>query len=256
MDLAPNRFLDAIRKGEKQIGLWSSLCSPISAEVIGPSSFDWVCMDMEHSPNTIETIMAQLQVYAGYKTTALARVASNDPVLVKALLDIGTSGLIFPMIQNVEEAKRAVASTKYPPEGIRGVTGSSRATKFGRVKNYFQAANDSIAVILQLETLSALEQAEAIANIDGVDGVFFGPADIAADMNMIGKPMDERVWDEILPVAQRLIDRGIPVGTLVLDHAFAGDLLNRGFTFVACGQDTSILARGADDVLAGVKSKL
>ena len=160
------------------------------------------------------------------------------------------------MIQNVEEAQKAIAATRYPPRGVRGVSGSTRANKFGRIKDYFAKVEQETTVILQLETQSAVAMAEEIGTQDGVSGVFFGPADIAADMGLLGKPMDDAVWDLILPAARALMAKGVPVGTLVLDTEFAAKLLNEGFTFVACGSDASILAKGSDALLAQVKGGL
>jgi 4-hydroxy-2-oxoheptanedioate aldolase len=253
MKLAANRFTHAIRSGHKQIGLWASLASNITAEVIAPSGYDWVLIDMEHSPNDLNSVMGQLQVYASGPTVAIVRPEWNDPVLVKRLLDIGAPGLLFPMVQTVAEAERAVAATRYPPRGGRGVSGSTRANSFGRVADYFQRIEDETAVIVQLETKSAVTQADAIAAVDGVTGVFFGPADIAADIGRLGKPTDPMVWDLIMPAARNLIAKGVPVGTLVLDPKFAAELLSEGFTFVACGSDALLLARGADALLAQVK---
>ena len=159
-------------------------------------------------------------------------------------------GLLFPMIQTVEEAKKAVASTVYPPKGIRGVAGSTRANKFGRVTDYLERVEQETAVIVQLETVLAVESADAIADVEGITGDFFGPADIAADLGIVGQPLDDRIWALIMPAAKRLIAKGIPVGTLVLDPEFAAKLLNEGFTFVACGADTSILAKGADNLFS------
>lgn len=256
MKLASNPFRQALQSGEKQIGLWVSLSSNFAAEVIAPSNYDWVLLDMEHSPNDLSSILSQLQVFAAGTTNTIVRPEWNDPVLVKRLLDIGARNLLFPMIQSVEEAKKAVASTRYPPRGIRGVSGSTRANAFGRVTDYFQNAQNEPTVIVQLETLVAIERAQEIASVDGVNGVFFGPGDIAADMGLLGKPMDAAVWKLVQPMAKKLIDDGIAVGTLVLDPNFAAQLLNDGFTFVACGSDTSLLARASDNLLAKVKEKL
>lgn len=184
------------------------------------------------------------------------RVEWNDTVAVKRLLDLGAPGILFPMIQTVEEAKRAVAATRYPPYGARGVSGTTRATKFGRVTDYTAGIEDETTVLLQLETRAAVEQAEAITDVEGVSGIFFGPADIAADIGKLGKPMDPDVWALIKPAAQKLIDKGVPVGTLVLDLAFAIELLNERFSFVACGTDTSLLAKASDHLLASVKGGL
>jgi 4-hydroxy-2-oxoheptanedioate aldolase len=253
MKLAANAFTHAIRSGRKQIGLWTSLSSNFTAEVIAPSGYDWVLIDMEHSPNDLNTVMSQLQVYASGSTVAIVRPEWNDPVSVKRLLDIGAPGLLLPMVQTVAEAERAVAATRYPPRGGRGVSGSTRANSFGRVADYFRRIEDETAVIVQLETKSAVAQAESIAAVDGVTGVFFGPADIAADMGRLGKPMDPKVWDLIMPAARNLIGKGVPVGTFVLDPKFAAKLLSAGFTFVACGSDAMLLACGADALLAKVK---
>ena len=256
MKLAANPFTRAIGAGEKQIGLWVSLSSNFAAEVVAPAGYDWVLLDMEHSPNDLSSVLGQLQVFASGPTTAIVRPEWNDPVLVKRLLDIGAPGLLFPMVQTREEAERAVAATRYPPRGIRGVSGSTRANAFGRVSDYFDRVEEETTVILQLETQAAVARAEEIASADGVSGVFFGPADIAADMGLLGKPMDEAVWKLIRPAAQKLMDLGVPVGTLVQDPGFASDLLNSGFTFVACGSDSGLLAKGADNLLGQVKSAL
>lgn len=256
MRLAPNRFVHALLAGEKQIGLWISMCSNFAAEVVASAGYDWALIDMEHSPNDYFSVLGQLQAFASSDTTALVRPDWNDPAIIKRLLDLGVPGLLFPMIQSVEEAEKAVASTRYPPNGVRGVSGATRATKFGRVSDYVARVEEETAVLLQLETRAAVEQAEDIAEVEGVSGIFFGPADIAADIGKVGKPMDPEVWALIKPAAQKLIAKGMPVGTLVLDTAFAAELLNEGFTFVAVGTDTSLLARSSDTALAAVKGTL
>ncbi|MGI9477769.1 MAG: HpcH/HpaI aldolase family protein [Hyphomicrobiaceae bacterium] len=256
MKLASNSFTEAIRSGKKQVGLWVSLSSSFAADVVAPAGYDWVLLDMEHSPGELSTILGQLQVFAASATTAVVRPDWNDPVKVKRLLDLGAPGLLFPMVQSVEEAKQAVAATRYPPRGIRGVSGSTRANAFGRVSNYFDQVESETSVLVQLETRAAVEQAEAIGAVDGISGVFFGPADIAADIGLLGKPMDPVVWELIMPAAKQLMARGMPVGTLVQDAAFAAQLLNDGFTFVACGSDTGLLAKGADNLLASVRDNL
>jgi len=256
MKLAKNSFTRALAAGDKQIGLWISLCSNFVAEVTAPAGYDWALIDMEHTPNDYLSVLGQLQAFAVSGTTAIVRVEWNDTVAVKRLLDLGAPGILFPMIQSVEEAENAVAATRYPPNGVRGVSGATRATKFGRISDYVGRVEDETTVLVQLETRAAVEQAEAIANVDGINGIFFGPADIAADIGKLGKPMDAAVWALIKPAAQKLIAKGMPVGTLVLDPAFAIELLNEGFTFVACGSDASLLAKATDTLLAQVKSGL
>ncbi len=252
-----NTFTQAIRAGTKQVGLWVSLCNNISAEVVAPAGFDWMLIDMEHSPNDLQSVLSQLQVFSSHQIPALIRPpASNDPVIVKRLLDIGTPGLLFPMIESAEDAVLAVAATRYPPRGVRGVGASTRATQFGRRKAYFSSVEAQTTVIVQLESIAALQQADEISKVDGVDGIFFGPADIAADMGLLGQPMHQQVWDAIFAVADRLIENDIAVGTLVGDAKVAADLLNRGFTFVAAGSDTNLLAQASDRLLSDVKDAL
>jgi 4-hydroxy-2-oxoheptanedioate aldolase len=253
MKLPQNPFLAAIRAGKPQIGIWISLCSPFAAEAVAGAGFDWALIDMEHSPNDLTMVMGQLQVFAAYETTALVRPEWNDPVLVKRVLDIGAPGLVFPMVQSVEEATKAVASTRYPPRGIRGVSGTTRANKFGRVTDYFARIEDETAILLQVETRAAVALADQIGAVEGVDGVFFGPADISADIGLLGQVMHTDVWALIMPVARKLIAAGIPVGTLVTEATFARKLLDEGFTFVACGTDAGLLARGADNLLKTMK---
>lgn len=256
MKLASNPFTHALAAGDKQVGLWINLASPFAAEVSAPTGFDWALIDMEHSPNDYFSVLGQLQAFAASGTTAIVRPEWNNPVIVKRLMDLGVPGLLFPMIETVEEAKLAVASTRYPPNGIRGVSGATRANKFGRVSDYVARVEDETTVLLQLESAAAVGRAKEIASVDGVSGIFFGPADIAADLGKVGKPMDPEVWALIRPIAKELMAMGVPVGTLVLDPDFAAELLNDGFSFVACGSDTSLLAKASDNLLANVQGKL
>lgn len=255
MNLAPNQFLAGIRTGRPQLGIWLSLSSPFAAEAVAGAGFDWVLIDMEHSPNELAQVLGQLQVFAAYGATPLVRPDWNDAVKVKRLLDIGAPGLLFPMVQSPQQAAAAVAATRYPPRGIRGVSGTTRANKFGRVTDYFARVEQETAVLVQVETRAALAQAVGIGTVEGVDGVFFGPGDIAADLGLLGQPMHDAVWAAILPAAKALQAQGVPVGTLVFDPAFARRLIAElGFLFVACGADTALLARGADALLQTMRS--
>jgi len=249
-----NKFLKSVRSGEQQIGLWISLSSAFAAEVVAPSGFDWVMIDMEHSPNDYFSIMGQLQVFAATETVPIVRPEWNNPVVVKRLLDLGVPGLLFPMINTVEDARKAVASTQYPPKGNRGVSKSTRATKFGRIEDYEQRIESETAIFLQIESKQGLENAREIAKVDGVDGLFFGPGDIAADIGRVGQPGHPDVWALIDPIADKLIKIGMPIGTLVVDTGKAISLLNSGYGFVACGADTALLAKSSDALLATVKA--
>ena len=253
MKYKSNLFNRAILSNQKQLGLWVSLSHHFAAEVVADAGYDWVLIDMEHSPNDYFSVLGQLQVFASRSTSAIVRPQWNDSVVVKRLLDLGVDGLLFPMIQNAEDARKAVASTRYPPNGIRGVSGATRATKFGRVSDYVQRVEQEMTILVQIESALAIKNSEDIAAVDGVNGVFFGPSDIAADLGLVGQPMHEKVWDLIIPAAQKLIAKGIPVGTLVLSSEFAAQLLNDGFNYVACGMDTVLLANAADGLLKQVK---
>jgi len=256
MKLSANPFTRALQAKQKQIGLWVSLSNNYAAEAVATAGFDWVLCDMEHSPNDLRGVLAQLQVFAASSSTAIVRTPWNDPVMVKRLLDMGPPGLLFPMIQSAAEAEQAVAATRYPPRGIRGVAGTTRANAFGRISDYYERIEDELAVLVQIETREALANAGEIAAVDGVTGVFFGPADIGADIGHLGTPLAGEIWDLIRPVAADLIEKGMPVGTLVSDAGFAAQLLSEGFTFVACGSDAGLLARGADNLLANVRQEL
>ena len=258
MKFPVNNFKKAILAKEKQIGLWVSMCSNYAAEVVAGSAFDWVVIDSEHSPNSLPTIVSQMQAFSGSNINVMARPALNDPVEIKRLLDAGVSGLVIPMVNTVEEAELAVKSTKYPPHGIRGVAGLVRASNYGRYSDYFERVNDEIAVIVQIETKEAIENIKDIANVPGVDAVFFGPADIHASYGHLGPPVREDVWNEIiLPAATKVQKLGKPTGTLVANPDFASNLLTKnGFTFLACGVDTGILKNGCDDLLCAIRKNI
>ena len=254
MKTQTNPFLAALRAGQPQLGIWISLASNFAAEVVAGAGFDWALIDMEHAPNDLASVLSQLQVFASYRTTAIVRPIWNDAVQVKRLLDLGAEGLLFPMVQSVAEAEKAIAATRYPPRGIRGVSTMTRANQFGRTDDYFTRIEDETAVFLQVETRAAVVLATEIGSVDGASGIFFGPADIGADMGFVGQPMHSQVWEIILPAARKLIAKGIPVGTIVGDLGFARNLLAEGFTFVACGGDAAVLARGVDDILRAMKA--
>src|SRR5438552_8336923 len=180
MNTQANLFKQAILEGRPQIGLWSSLCSNNAAEVIAGSGFDWILIDTEHAPNELPMVFSQLQALIGGSAAAVVRPAWNDMVLLKRLLDVGAQNFLIPYVQTAEEARAAVAATRYPPQGIRGVAVTHRANRFGRVKDYFKRANEEICLLVQIETRQALQNIEAIAAVEGVDVLFIGPSDLAA----------------------------------------------------------------------------
>lgn len=245
-EMQRNQFKHALAQGKLQIGLWSSLCSNIAAEIISDSGFDWILLDTEHSPNEIPDLVTQLQAVQRGTATPIIRPAWNDAVLAKRALDIGAQTLLFPYVQNVEEAKRAVASTRYPPQGVRGVSVAARASRYGRVPGYLGKANDEICVLVQVETRPALDQLEAIAKVDGIDGVFIGPSDLAASLGHLGNPQHAEVQKAMQNAVTRLKTLGKPAGILTGNEEEARRYIDWGYLFVAVGADVGLLARNAD----------
>lgn len=237
-----NAFKANILSGVPQVGFWSSLCSNIVADVLSTAGFDWVLIDMEHSPNDLRDVLSQLQVLSHTATTAIVRPPWNEPVLVKRLLDMGAGSLLFPMVQTPEEAKLAVRSTRYPPRGIRGVSLLQRASRYGAATDYIARGEQEVCVLVQAETRSAMALAGEIAAVEGVDGVFFGPADISADMGLLGQPNHPDVVAAIRAAAARVMAAGKPAGILVGNAELANGWLDQGFLFVAAGTDLGLLS--------------
>lgn len=253
MQLKRNEFKHAIASGRLQIGLWSSLSSTIGAEIIGDAGFDWVLLDTEHSPNELTDILAQLQALAASPTTPIVRPAWNDSVLIKRLLDVGAQTLLLPYVQNAEEARRAVASTRYPPAGMRGVTASGRASRYGRVRDYLANAASEICVLVQVETREALGELEAIAAVPGVDGVFIGPSDLSASLGYIGQPGHAEVQAAIEDGIRRIARAGKAAGILTGNEAEARRYIEWGCTFVAVGSDIGLLTSSTSALAAKFK---
>lgn len=254
MELPRNEFKRALKAGGAPIGLWSSLSSHYSVEVIAGAGFDWILLDMEHSPNDLESVMAQLQAAAPYPSHPVVRVPWNDMVSIKRLLDIGTQSLLVPYVSTADEARAAVSYTRYPPAGVRGVAGTTRATRFGRVKDYARRAHEEICLLVQIETQGALDNIEAICALDGVDGVFIGPADLHASLGYPGEIANPKVKPLIDDAIRRIRKAGKAPGILTPSEADAKHWLQCGAQFVAVGADVGILARGAEALAAKFKS--
>jgi 4-hydroxy-2-oxoheptanedioate aldolase len=254
MELPRNGFKRALKAGRPQIGLWSSLSSNYSVEVIAGAGFDWILLDTEHSPADLENLLMQLQAAAPYPSHPIVRVPWNDMVTVKRVLDIGAQSLLVPYVCTLEEAKSAVAHTRYPPLGVRGVAGTTRATRFGRIKDYAKRAHEEICVLVQIETEAALGQIEAICALDGIDGVFIGPADLHASMGYPGEIANPKVKPLIDDAIRRIRKCGCAPGILTPNEADARHWLECGALFVAVGADVGILARGAEALAAKFKS--
>jgi 4-hydroxy-2-oxoheptanedioate aldolase len=252
MELPVNKFKRALKDKKAQIGMWSSLSSHIVAEILANAGFDWVLLDTEHSPNELPMVQAQLHAMTGGTASAVVRPAWNDIVLIKRYLDIGAQSLLLPYVQTVEEARDAVRYTRYPQDGVRGVAGSTRASGYGRIKDYLKRAQDEICLLVQVETRKAMANIEAIAETEGVDGVFIGPNDLSADLGHLGNWQHPDVWKVMEDAAKRIRKAGKAPGILVGE----GDgqrCLDMGYLFVAIGADTGMLVRGTDALAAKFK---
>jgi 4-hydroxy-2-oxoheptanedioate aldolase len=256
VDINPNTFKRALRQRELQIGLWSTLCSNIAAEIIAHSGFDWILLDTEHSPNELPDVVAQLQAMGRGTASAVVRSAWNDTVLIKRILDVGAQSILLPYVQTVDEARRAVAAVHYPPRGVRGVAAGSRASNFGRIKNYLTKADDEICLLVQVETRTALEQLESIAGVDGVDGVFIGPADLSASLGHLGDTGHAETQAALQDAGRRLKRFGKSAGILAVTEADARRYMEWGYNFVAVGIDTALLARSADALASAFNRSL
>ncbi|MFF8022134.1 aldolase/citrate lyase family protein [Streptomyces sp. NPDC007896] len=228
------------------IGMWCSLADPYPAEIIAGAGFDWLLLDTEHSHADIATVLSQLQAVAPYPCSPVVRPPVNDPVVIKRLLDVGAQSLLIPQVESAEEARAAVAATRYAPTGVRGVAALTRATRFGRVKDYAELAHTELCVLIQVESRHALEQIGQIASVDGVDGIFIGPSDLAASLGHPGDPNAPGVIDAVEEAIGRVRAAGKPAGILTTNPTFARRCIDLGTTFTAVGVDVGLLARSAD----------
>lgn len=250
MDLPTNTFKAAIKAGRQQIGLWSSLASHLSVEVLAGAGFDWLLLDTEHSPNSLPMVFSQLQAAKGGTAHPIVRPTWNDPVTIKGYLDAGVQTFLIPYVQNEAEARLAVAATRYPPRGMRGYASASRASGYGRVKGYHGACEAEICVLVQIETRQALQNLEAIAGVEGVDGIFIGPGDLSSDMGYLGQPSHPDVVAAIDDAIRRIKACGIAPGILTGDEALARHFIEQGCLFTAVGADVSLLIQAADKLAA------
>jgi 4-hydroxy-2-oxoheptanedioate aldolase len=244
--LPTNRFKRELASGTRQIGFWLNFASPTVTEVCAGAGFDWLLIDMEHSPNELPDVVHSLRACVGGTAEPVVRVPWNEPVMVKRLLDQGARSFLFPFVQSAEEARRAVAATRYPPKGIRGFAGTTRANLYARVPEYAKHAEDEICVLVQAETRTAVSEIEAIAKVEGIDGIFIGPADLAADLGHIGNTQHPEVQSAILDAGERIQRAGKAPGFLSLREDETRKVLAAGFVFVAVGTDVALLARQVD----------
>jgi 4-hydroxy-2-oxoheptanedioate aldolase len=254
MDVPLNSFKRALKAGQRQIGFWSSLSSNVAADVLAGAGFDWLLLDAEHAPNDVSTVLSQLQAIGSGPAHPIVRPAWNDAVIIKRFLDIGVQTFLVPYVQTAEEARRAVAATRYPPRGVRGFAMATRASRFGRITDYHTRSEDEMCVLVQVETRIALANLEAIATVDGVDGVFIGPGDLSADLGFIGQAGHPQVRAVIEDTIRRIKDAGNVPGILTPDEQLARRYLDLGCLFTAVGSDVGLLARGAEQLAQRFKT--
>jgi 4-hydroxy-2-oxoheptanedioate aldolase len=255
LELPANPLKRALREGRPQIGLWSQLASATAVEVLAGSGFDFLVIDAEHAPNELPSILAQLRAMAGGTAEPVVRVPWNDPVILKRVLDIGARSLLVPFVQDADEARRAVAATRYPPRGIRGVALVTRASRYGRVEDYAARAQDELCVLVQIETRAALGNLEPIAAVDGVDGLFIGPSDLAASMGHLGDSAHPEVRAAIDDAVRRIGTAGKASGILAFVDEDARHWLALGCRFVAVGSDVGLLARHGEALAARLRPR-
>ena len=247
-------FKEQLRQRRPLIGLWQALANAYSAEVCARQGFDWLLLDGEHSPNSIETLLAQAQALAAFPVETIVRVAFGEPVVFKQYLDLGLHTLLVPMVETAEQARELVRATRYPPHGIRGVSSAtSRGANFGLDADYLHNASEKITLILQIESRRGLENVAEIAAVDGVDALFIGPSDLAASLGHLGDPRHPEVTEAINTAFAAISAAGKPAGIFALspDHAKAS--FAQGFAFASVGTDIGLIINGARDVLQAVR---
>ena len=245
MDDRPGRFNNVFKrkilKRERLIGCWSSLGSPITTEILGLAGFDWLLLDTEHAPNDVLSLIPQLMALKDSVSAPVVRPPWNDMVIVKRLLDIGFFNFLFPFIESAEEAKKAVAATRYPPLGNRGISVAQRMNRYGTAPDYLKTVNDHICVLVQIESEAGVNSLEAIAEVDGVDGIFVGPQDLSAAFGHIGQPTHPEMQAIIEKIFTTAIRKGKAAGILTGVEEEARKYMEMGATFVAVGSDLNLL---------------
>lgn len=251
MNVPVNTFNKKLQEGQKQLGLWLTTTTPCMAEIAATAAYDWLLLDGEHAPNTIQTMQAQLQAIAPYAAHPVVRPVESTEANVKQLLDIGAQTLLLPMIDTAQQAESMVRAFRYPPKGVRGVGASvARASRWGRMANYMEECERELCLIVQVESRLALDNLDAILAVQGIDGVFVGPADLGASL---GSPAPEVMAGVMEDTIKRICGSGKAAGTLAVAPEMALSCLNWGASFVAIGVDTLLFVQAVDEVLQKVR---
>jgi 2-dehydro-3-deoxyglucarate aldolase/4-hydroxy-2-oxoheptanedioate aldolase len=255
MDVPVNHFKRAIAEGKTPVGTWLSSGSPATAEALGCAGFDFLVVDTEHTPVDVPQMTEILRAIAGTPAQAIVRPPWNDMVMIKRALDAGAQTLLLPFVQDEDEARRAVAYTRYPPAGVRGVAGTHRGSRFGAVANYLKNAASELCVIVQIETLSALAKLTQIAAVPGVDSIFVGPNDLAASMGHLGDMGQAAVQEKVAFAAKECRRLGKPCGIVGQNPEVVATFLDYGYSWVAVSSDMGMMVSRAQDFLAKVRAK-
>lgn len=241
-----NSFKQALAAPGARIGLWLGLADPYTAELCATGGFDWLLIDGEHGPNDLRSMLGALQAVAPYPSHSVLRIPHGDTALIKQVLEIGATTLLVPMVESADHARELVRAMRYPPQGVRGVgSGLARSSRWTTYPRYLQEANDRLCLLVQVETATALAQLDAIAAVDGVDGVFIGPADLSASMGHLGNPGHPDVAQAIDGAIARILAAGKAPGILAVDETLARHYIGLGARFIAVGVDATLLARAA-----------
>jgi 2-dehydro-3-deoxyglucarate aldolase len=252
----PNSFRRDLQARKQLIGCWVSLASNISTEILGYAGFDWLLVDGEHAPNDMSSFISQLQALKDSSSAPVVRPPWSEPVIIKRLLDIGFYNFLMPWIETAEQARAAVAATRYPPQGMRGMGTGHRSNRYGYVADYFTTINDNISVMVQIESAKGVDNAEAIAAIDGIDGLFIGPSDLSAAMGFMGQPNHPDVQAAMARVLAAANEHKKAVGILAPVEDDARRYLEQGMTFVAVGGDVGLLRTASKGLADKFKKKL
>ena len=245
-----NPLKAALARGEFQLGLWLALADPYSAELIAGAGFDWLLIDGEHAPNDVRSTLAVVQALAAYPVTPIVRPPIGQTHLIKQYLDLGVQTLLVPMVESGAQARELVAATRYPPRGVRGVGSAiARASRWNAVPDYLHRADEQVCLLVQVESAAGLAALDDILAVEGVDGVFIGPADLSASLGHLGNPAHPDVQAAILEAVTRTRAAGKAAGILCTE-AQVDQYCAAGCTFIAAGVDTTLLARAARE-LAG-----
>lgn len=253
-DLPANAFKRNLSINNFQLGLWSSMASPVAAEILAFADADWILLDCEHSPNDLKDIVHLMRAVTGGKASPVVRPPWNDAIWMKRLLDVGVQSFLVPFVETAEECEAAIKAVRYPPHGVRGVSVAHRANQYGRIQDYMAKSHDEICVIVQIESQKSVDNLDRILGVEGLDGIFVGPSDLAANLGHLGDPQHPDVQQAISDICSRARNKGVPAGILAGNADTALGYRETGFSFIAAGADIGLLRQGVDALCDAVRS--